>query len=80
MWWGWRYMRGTGGLYSIAHITYSSCDEAWPGAGFMRDPVVYFKVTVRSGNFLRPFSPIASRTSEALAERYLNGSQLSLGN
>ncbi len=49
---------------------------------FSMEPVVY-KVTVSNGIFL-PSSPMgfepATHTSEALAERYLNGSQRILGN
>ena len=66
-------------LYESHHI--HRCDEAeagwvWHGTGGL-------KVTVSSGNF--GFSPQpglepAPHTSESLVERYLNGSQLILGN
>ncbi len=67
-------------LYESHHI--HSCDEAeagwvfWHGTGGL-------KVTVSSGNFgLSPQLGLepAPHTSEALVERYLNGSQLILGN
>jgi hypothetical protein len=61
----------------------SNCDEAWAGCCFSMEPVV-FKVTVSSGIFfdLPPQLGLepATHISEALAERYLNGSQRILGN
>ena len=67
--------------YYTNHITYIVVMRLWQ-AGFWHG-TGGLKVTVSSGNFgLSPQTGLepAPHTSEALVERYLNGSQLILGN
>ncbi len=60
IWWGWHYMRGTGGLFSIVHTTCSSCDEAWAGCvyAWIRWSLRLQSVT----EVLWPFSPTGAWT------------------
>ncbi len=42
-------MRGAGGLFSIVHTTFSIACAGWV---LCVDPVMFFKATVSSGNFM----------------------------
>jgi hypothetical protein len=65
-------------VYTVLFTPHSVACAGWV---LCVDPVMFFKATVSSGNFMAQLGlEPAAHTSEALAERYLNGSQLILGN